>query len=121
MLGEALSAARGIDDAESRARALAKVAERLPAEEGLAIARGIDDARSRAQALVEVAQRLSKEQTTDLSPHQWRDTVRVLAMCERRDCLVNFAFILPLIDALGGEVAIRGLGRSIISVGLWWP
>ena len=55
VLGEALSAARGIDDARSRAEALAAVAERLPAEEALAVARGIDDAEWRAKALAAVA------------------------------------------------------------------
>jgi hypothetical protein len=36
------------------------VAQRLPAEEALAVARGIDDAERRARALAEVAQRLVK-------------------------------------------------------------
>ena len=44
LLGEAIAVARGIDDAESRAKALAKVAQRLPAEEALVVVRGIEDA-----------------------------------------------------------------------------
>ncbi len=63
LFAEALSVARGIDDARPRAEALAAVAERLPEEdqrgvlgEALSAARGIDDARSRAEALAALAE-----------------------------------------------------------------
>ena len=45
VLAEALSVARGIDDADVlRGRALQEVAQRLPTGEALVVARGIDDA-----------------------------------------------------------------------------
>ena len=42
-------------------------------------------------------------------------------MHERSDCVSDFAAIIPIIEALGGESAVRSLGRSIVSVGVWWP
>ena len=62
VLGEALRAARGIDDELLRDHALAAVAERLPAEEALAVARGIDAAWSRGRALAAVAKRLPPDE-----------------------------------------------------------
>jgi hypothetical protein len=83
MLGEALAAARGIDDALQRAWALVEVAQRLPPEqqtgmlgETLAAARGIDDAWSRARALAEVAPRLPAEQQGVEGPSVRNRTVR---------------------------------------------
>ena len=119
VLAEALSVARGIDDAESRGRALQEVAQRLPTGEALVVARGIDDAEGRAQALAEVAERLG--QISELSMRQWVETARVLAMHTRSDCIADFTAILPLIQVLGGETAVRSLGRSIACVGTWWP
>jgi hypothetical protein len=125
---EALAIARGIDNAEARARALAEVAQRLPAEqqpsvlsEALVVARGINYAWGRAQALAEVARRLVLRRPTDLSLHQWIDTIRVLAMRTRSDFVVDFDAILPLLRFLGGKAVIRSLRRSVSSVGAWWP
>jgi hypothetical protein len=127
-LGEALAAAHAIDDPERGALALAKIAPQLPAEEqpaalgeALAAARGIDDVARRVQALAAVAQRFTKEQAANFPVRQWLDTVRVLAMRGRGDCVTDLVSILPVIDAIDGEAAIRSLGRSIITVGLWWP
>ena len=125
VFGEALSAARGIDVAWSRARALAAVAERLPAEEGLAVARGIGGSSwpdwMRVEALAALARRLGPGQIPELSTHQWIEMARTLATRQRDDCIRDFTAILPFIQTLGGEQAIRSLGRSIVSVGAWWP
>jgi NB-ARC domain len=128
VLGEALSAARDVDDAGVRAHALAAVAQLLPAEqqpsvldEALSAACRINHTGTRIQALREVAQRLGRAQITNFLLHQWIDTVRVLAIRERRACVSDFAAILPIIDAIGSTTTIRILGRSIVSVGLWWP
>jgi hypothetical protein len=125
---EALAVARGIDDAWQRAKALTEVAQRLPAEdqpgvlgEALIAARGIDDDESRAKALAEVAEPLGSSQISELSMHQWRETARVLAGRRRADCVKDFAAVLPFIQALGGENAVRSLGRSIVLAGAWWP
>ena len=77
MLGEALSAARAIDDAQSRAWVLAAVAERLPAERALAVARGIDNAGSRASALAAVAERLPlpTRQAAEMSAYSAREEI----------------------------------------------
>src|SRR5512132_3534768 len=61
-----LDVARGIDDAWSRAEAVAAVAQRLPAEAALDVARGIDDAERRAWALAAVAERLPAEEALDV-------------------------------------------------------
>ena len=68
VLTEALSASRGIGDAEARAWALEEVAQRVPTEERVEVlgealnaARDIYDARSRALALSAVAERLPTE------------------------------------------------------------
>jgi hypothetical protein len=120
-LGEALSTARGIDDARWRSLALEKVALRLPAEEALAVVRGIEHAGLRTQTLAEVAQRLDVGQIANFSMHQWMETIRLLAMRTRDDCVGIFAAILPFIDVLGGETTVCSLGRSIASVRTWWP
>jgi hypothetical protein len=120
VLGEALDAARGIEDAWRRAEALAKVAERLPAEEALVIARGIDGWR-RAEALAKVAERLVEGQVSDLLMHHLIETVRVLAMRKRPDCVGDFAAIIPIINTLGEDTAVSSFGRSLASIGRWWP
>jgi hypothetical protein len=121
VFGEALSTARGILSALEQAEVLAEIARRLPAEEALGVARGIQVAPQRTRALAEVAPRLVKEQILDCAMHPWIETVRALTMSERGKCVMNFVAILPLIDALGGNISICGLGRSITTVGRWWP
>jgi hypothetical protein len=124
VLHEALSAARGIIDLGRegiRDGALAAIAPQLQAEEALVVARGIDGVSYRAQALAAIAAPLSFGRTRDFILNQWIDTIRVLAMRRRSDCVSDFAAIVLVIDALGGEAAIRILGRSITSVGWWWP
>jgi hypothetical protein len=125
---EALSAARGIDDGGWRAEALAEVADRVPAEERLGVlgealgaACGIYYAGSRAAALAGVAQRLASGRISESSRHQWVAATRVLALRKRSDILGDFAAMLSFIRALGGETAVRSLGRSIGSVCTWWP
>jgi hypothetical protein len=83
-------------------------------------ARDIDIAKTRAQALAAVAQRLTGHRA-NFSRHQWTETVRVLAMRERRDCVIDFAAMLPLIATFGGDAAVRSFRRSIASIGVWWP
>jgi hypothetical protein len=121
VLEESLGIARGISDASLRAEALTKAATRMPAEEALAVVRSIDDAHSRTRALAEVAQRLGPGQILKLSMHQWIKTPRELAIQRRRHCVADFGAILPIIQSLGGESAVRSLGRSIAKVGSWWP
>ena len=122
VLAEALSAARGCTEFGGvRARALREVAERLPVEEALVVARGINDAELRAEALAEVAERLGSGQISGCSVHRWVESVRVLAARQRGESIEDFAAILPLMPALGGEDAVRILVRSIVKVGAWWP
>jgi NB-ARC domain len=121
VIDETLNAARSIDNASGRAIYLAAVALLLPPEEGLKVARGIADAGVRASALAAAAPLLSMKQITDFSLQQWTETVRVVAMQARRDCVGDFVAILPLTKAIAGETAISNLGRSIIFVGRWWP
>jgi len=108
-----LTAARAIDDKWERAEALARVAQTA--------VRGIDDATSRARALAEVTQQLGATQMSDLIRQEWMETVRVLSMRRRGDCIEGMTTVLPLIDAVGGETVVRSLGQSIVSVGKWWP
>ena len=124
---EALAVARGIEDrfmdvdGGPRAWVLMEVAKRLPAEEALAVARCIDDARPRARTLSEIAGRLGPAQISESSTPRWAETARILATHHRHECIADFAAILPFIQALGGETAVRSLGRSIALVGSWWP
>jgi hypothetical protein len=150
VLREALDHARGVDNAQSRATALAAVATRLPTEEALVVAYGIEDARLRAEVLAEIAPRLPAEQalavagsiddtlwrgralamvasrfsTTQITTsffHQWIETIRVMATHTRSDFSADVAAVFPLINAIGGQIAISALQRSVISVGRWWP
>jgi hypothetical protein len=129
VFGEALSAARRIEVHSWRAEALATVAERLPPEDqpgafgealraALGTVKGYSD---RPEALAAVAQRLSSAQISMPLVHQWVETARALAMGRRSDCISDFVAFLPFIHAVAGEDALRGLGRSIASVGAWWP
>jgi len=89
--------------------------------EALSAARDIDDAGSRARALAKVAERLGSGRISEPLMHQWIKTARALAMRRRDERIDDFADVLPLIQALGGEDAFRSLGRSIAKVGAWWP
>jgi len=100
LLDEALSAARAIGDAESRAEALAKVAERLPPDEALAIARSIDHDALRAEALAAVAERLPAESQPDVV-HEALSAALRIGDAEWRGCaLVVVAMRLPAEEAL---------------------
>src|SRR6266851_4623877 len=76
VLGEAVSAARGIDDAGVRDEALAKLAPRLPPEEALVLARSIDNAWRRDGALAAVAPLLPAEEALvlarSINDAEWR-------------------------------------------------
>jgi hypothetical protein len=121
VIEEGLGIARGISDTSLRAEALTKAAKRMPAEDALTVVRTIEDAGSRTRALAEVAQRLGSEQISKLSMHEWAKTPRELALQRRRRCVAHFGAILPIVQSLGGESAVRSLGRSIAKVGSWWP
>jgi hypothetical protein len=125
---EGLSVARSIDVLRWRAMALAAIASRLPpeaqpsvVEEVLSTLRGIDDEDWRARPLATVASLFCKGQITDSSLRQWTETVRELATRTRRGCFADFAAMLPMIEAIGGEEAMRILARSINTVSRWWP
>jgi len=53
--------------------------------------------------------------------HQWVETAHALSIHKRSECVEVFAAILPFIHALGGETTVPSLGRTIVSVGVWWP
>src|SRR6266851_3415348 len=109
VLGEAVSAARGIDDAGVRDEALAKLAPRLPPEEALVLARSIDNAWRRDGALAAVAPLLPAEEALvlarSINDAEWR--ARALAEVAPR---------LPAeaqLDALGEALsAARGIGDA---------
>jgi hypothetical protein len=94
---------------------LAEIALRLPPEEAVSAARAIDDPGPRAQGLAAIV-----AQTTDYSLQQWVETIRVLAMRPRNQCIGDLITVLPILDTIGGESTMRSLARSIISVGRWW-
>ena len=121
VFGEALDSTRAADRVGLRAQALAEITQRLPAEEGLVVACGIDDGGLRARALKDIAQRLDPGQMVESSLDQWVEAARVLATNGRSQCIADFAAMLPIIRALGGEYAARSLARSIGKVGTWWP
>lgn len=52
--------------------------------------------------------------------HQWVETAHALSIHKRSECVEDFAAILPFIHALRGETTVRSLGRTIVSVGVWW-
>jgi hypothetical protein len=121
VLSEVLSVERSDDSNDDMsAAALAIIAPLLRPEEALAVARGIDNSGRRAKALAAVVVPFSMMTITDSSLHQWSETVRVLARNTRRECVGDFAAVLPLIEVVGGETAISSLGRSINCVGRWW-
>jgi hypothetical protein len=86
VIGEALSVARSIDDAEFRGEALAKVAKRLPQEQATAVTLEMEDAWFRAKALADIAIALPAEAALtfagdiDVVEHR----VRVLTDVSRR-------------------------------------
>jgi hypothetical protein len=119
--------ARGIDDLRWRDKALAEIVPRLAlqahlsiVEEILSSVRRIDE-NLRAEVLSAVASLPSDGQFAHAFRRQWSETVRMLAMRTRQNCVADFGKILPMMEAIGGEAAIRSLARSINTVGSWWP
>jgi NB-ARC domain len=121
VLNEALSAARDVDTARAQGEVLAAVASLAPGKQAFMIARDINDAWSRARALAEFASRLDTEVITQISLLEWQRTIRVLAMHKRSELVQDLTAILPLINGIGREITILKLARSIICVGRWWP
>jgi hypothetical protein len=62
-------------------------------------------------ALAEVAERLAHRRCPSLQCMNG-SKARVLTMRRLRDCVADFAALLPAINALGGEDAVRRFGRS---------
>ena len=123
---EGLSVARGIDDLRWRDKALAEIVPRLAPEAHLSIVEILSSVRQidenlRAEVLSAVASLPSDGQFAHAVRRQWSETVRMLAMRTRQNCVADFAKILPMMEAIGGETAIRSLARSINTVGSWWP
>jgi hypothetical protein len=121
VLDEALSAARGSGDWGPRESALRRIAPQLPVEEALTVAVAIDWSTARNEALTEIASRFGPAQMSDSLVNKWVETARVLAMHERSVCVSDFAVVMPIIEALGGESVVHTLGRSVATVGAWWP
>jgi hypothetical protein len=130
VVGEALSAARGIYPPKVRARTLAELAERLPPEDALEVALTIDERselalimserNERFGSLQKVVERLATTQDATSLARQWVKILRVLATRARSDCVLDFCAVALLIDVLGGAAAIRRLGVSVALVGRWW-
>ncbi|MBV8289697.1 MAG: hypothetical protein JOZ35_22525 [Hyphomicrobiales bacterium] len=53
--------------------------------------------------------------------HFWVETAHKLAAAGRKNCIWDFAAVLPFIQALGGDTAVWSVARSIAAVGAWWP
>ena len=121
MLGEALEAARAIEDEGSRSAALAALAPRLaelgqPAE-ALEAARAIGDEGSRSEALAGLALRLAELPPATLYP-LWSKTIRLSATRTREDLLGDLCALVPVLAALGGTEAtaetFRDPGRRAV-------
>jgi hypothetical protein len=124
---EALTAARVISDAGSRARTLAELAPLLPQRlreqavaEAMAAARAIDDARSRIPALAAVAPLLLTCPTSTLYT-LWRDTFRSPSIRSREDVLEELDQLFIATVHLSSGDGIQEIIAAIQDVGRWWP
>src|SRR6266851_1924797 len=107
VLGEAVSAARGIDDAGVRDEALAKLAPRLPPEEALVLARSIDNAWRRDGALAAVAPLLPAEEALVLARSINDAEWRARALAEVAPRLPADAQLVVLGEALSAARSIN--------------
>jgi hypothetical protein len=124
LLGEALAAARAIEDAGWRAQALERLIPRLAElgypQEALAAARAIGDAGRRAEALTKLTPYLAGLPIGTIYA-LWCETLHHLATRTRRDLLADLRDLAPAITAMGGAEAVREIIRAIQDVGRWWP
>jgi hypothetical protein len=126
LLREALDAARSIGHEGARSGVLTALALHLPAEllgEALDAARSIEEEEPRSEALAALAPRLAALPLRDLSTI-WTQTLPVLVARTRRNLIVDFLSLVPVLAALAGSNAateLREVARAIQDVGRWWP
>jgi hypothetical protein len=94
--------------------------------EALAAARAIDDEGSRAGALAEMTVYLEALPDDDLvsfwlMEFDGLNLLHSLARRQRRDLLSDLSALAPILSALGGAEAVAGTLRAIQDVGRWWP
>jgi hypothetical protein len=60
-----------------------------------------------------------KSSSLDLS--FWKESLHVLACCDRNKLLENISKLSSVIIALGGSEALAQTARAIVEVGRQWP
>ncbi|MHC5854060.1 NB-ARC domain-containing protein [Nostoc sp.] len=121
-LEKALAAAKLIQSEYYRASALTALADKLPPEllpEALAAAKLIQSESNRASALTALAMPLSEMPTTLLFT-SWQQTLHELSLRTRQDLLSDIEKLVPVIFALGGQLAIAEVNCAIGNVTRWW-
>jgi len=114
---------RAIKDEQQRANALVEVARLLPEPlllEALEATRTIDAAECRVRVVAELAPQIARISPTTLHS-LWRETQPLLTRRARKDLLADLCHLGPMINELGGEVAVAEILRAVQDVGHWWP
>ena len=126
LLGQALAAARAIDDVDRRAQALASLAGRAAEEQRGSV---LDEALAAAQSVSSARSALILAKLVKGDPHgkhlSWRSHYRqlltVFSTHGRASLLADLQALLPMLLAVGGTTTLLETKNATIDVGRWWP
>jgi hypothetical protein len=126
LLGQALAAARAIDDVDRRAQALASLVGRVAEQQQGSV---LDEALAAAQSVSSTRRALVLGTLVTGDPHGkhlgWRSHCRQLLSVSsthgRAGLLADLQALLPMLLAVGGTTALLETKNAIIDVGQWWP
>ena len=121
LLPEALEMTRSFQSELERAWPLRKLAEKLPQHllpEVLEMTRSFQSEYQRSKALSFLLPRLS---LTHWNEEFWEENLHILARRQRQELMKNLANLSSVIEALGGQEALRGLAIAMRDVSRQWP
>jgi hypothetical protein len=129
LMGEALAAARGIQDEYYRARALSGLAGQLsPSEQPEILAQVFRIASQsisvqsfqRPDLFTVMVEAWLKLDFAGFERAQWAQGLHGLARHPRKELLDDLTVLLPLIKHLGGQQAVGEMFYALRDVGQWW-
>jgi hypothetical protein len=118
---QALQSLPAILNESVRSKTLSTIAYKLPLDllpNALEIAQTIDSTTERYRALNALASRI--ENALD-SSKQFKDLLYFLAVRTRKNVLSDLAALIPVLNTLGGEMAVQETTQAIQNVARWWP